>query len=277
MTRYALFFVPALALIAASACQTQRTSFFGRPGCASCGAAPPVDARFRPTPPPPLAGAGPPPAAFPSAPPPAVPPVPPEEGMVRTPPLNESGPIVRLGPPRARIDGKPIPKAPDAAVPGPDEDTPQPIDLPGFVIAQPGVATALMPFPDGIDWLAKKGYRTALHLKPASEDGAAAKRQFEKKGITYIALDVSPATLTAEVVEEFSRLVQDTDKHPLFVYDKDGSLAGGLWYLHHRLTLKATDEKARAEATRLGLRMDDDAEHKTVWIAIQALLKKSAP
>jgi protein tyrosine phosphatase (PTP) superfamily phosphohydrolase (DUF442 family) len=270
MARYALFFIPALALIAAG-CQTHRTSMFG-PSCPSCGGGvvPAPESRYRPTPPPPLLN--------------AVPPVPREEGMLRSPslppapPEGETGPIARLGPPRAKIDStKPVPKSPETSVPGPDDETPPPIDLPGFVIARPGVATALMPFPDGIDWLAKKGYRTALHLKPASEDGAAAKRQFEKKGITYIALDVSPAALTAEVVEEFSKVVQDTGKHPLIIYDKDGSLSGGLWYLHHRLTLKATDEKARAEATRLGLRMDDDAEHKTVWIAIQALLKKTAP
>src|SRR5262249_9639140 len=155
--------------------------------CSSCGAAPPPDARYRPTPPPPLLD--------------AVPPVPREEGVLRSPalppapPEGGSGPIARLGPPRAKVESKPVPKSPEAAIAGADDDTPPPIDLPGFVIAKPGVATSLMPFPDGIDWLKKKGYRTALHLKPASDDGAAAKRQFESKGITYIALDVSPATL----------------------------------------------------------------------------------
>jgi protein tyrosine phosphatase (PTP) superfamily phosphohydrolase (DUF442 family) len=158
-----------------------------------------------------------------------------------------------------------------------NRETPTPIDIPGYAIARPNVATGLRPFPEGIDWLAARGFKTVLHLRSPGEDNNAARRQFEKKGMRYLTLEVSPARLDEEMLKQFNRLVTDTANHPLFVYDRDGSVTGGLWYLHYRVYLKQADEKARAEAQRLGLRFDDDVEHKTMWLAVQALLKKLKP
>jgi protein tyrosine phosphatase (PTP) superfamily phosphohydrolase (DUF442 family) len=162
-----------------------------------------------------------------------------------------------------------------------DEDrtreTPAPIDIPGFALARPNVATGLRPFPDGIDWLKARGYKAVLHLRAPGEDNKAAQREFEKRGLRYLSLEVSPARLSTEIYDSFVSVVADTKNHPLFVYDKDGSVAGGLWYLYFRVQHKLSDEKARAEAERLGLRFDDDVEHKTMWLAVQALLKKLLP
>jgi len=148
------------------------------------------------------------------------------------------------------------------------------IDLPGFAIARPGVASGIQPFPDGITWLKNKGYKTVLHLTAPGDDTTAAKRQFEAKGLTYTSLEVSPARLSEEVYKKFVEAVEDRESHPLFVYDKDGSSAGALWYLYNRVELKNTAEKSRAEAQRLGLRPDEEGEHATMWVAVQALLKK---
>lgn len=91
-----------------------------------------------------------------------------------------------------------------------------------------------------------------LHLRVPGEDNAAAQRQFEKKGLKYSSLEASPARITPELYQEFIRLVTDTTSHPLFVYDKDGSVAGGMWYLYFRVHMKQPDEKARAEAKHSG-------------------------
>ena len=147
----------------------------------------------------------------------------------------------------------------------------------GFVAVKPRVANGLKPFPEGMDWLKARGYKTALHLRPVGADGEADKRLFEKRGLDYVALEVSAATLDEEKLKEFSRLVADEKGYPLFVYDKDGSVAGGLWYLHNRVTLGESDEKSKAEAVRLGLRLDDDGDHKTMWLAVQALAAKLKP
>jgi hypothetical protein len=60
----------------------------------------------------------------------------------------------------------------------------------------------------------------------------------------------------------------DPANRPLFIYDKDGSLAGALWYLHFRMIDQQSDETARAAAARIGLK----EEHKDLWLAIQKIL-----
>jgi hypothetical protein len=85
----------------------------------------------------------------------------------------------------------------------------------------------------------------------------------------YLNLEVSPTTLSGSVVDEFNRIVNDGANRPLFVYDKDGSLVGGLWYLHFRTVDKLGDEEARKQASRLGLKEPGNDEERALWLAIQ--------
>jgi hypothetical protein len=73
-------------------------------------------------------------------------------------------------------------------------------------------------------------------------------------------------------VDAFAKLVSDPATQPLFVYDADGSLSGGLWYLYFRRVERLTDEAARLRATRLGLREGVDGPHRDMWLSIQRLL-----
>jgi protein tyrosine phosphatase (PTP) superfamily phosphohydrolase (DUF442 family) len=146
------------------------------------------------------------------------------------------------------------------------------VDIPQFAVVRDRIATGVQPFPDGIAWLRDRHYRTVLHVRAPGEDDSAARRQFEKHNLRYLSLEVSPTALSKEVVDQFNRLVTDESNLPLFVYDRDGALAGGLWYLHFRTAGRASDEKARTEAERLGFRPDQDGEQRTMWIAIQHYL-----
>jgi protein tyrosine phosphatase (PTP) superfamily phosphohydrolase (DUF442 family) len=152
-----------------------------------------------------------------------------------------------------------------------------PVDIPQFAMARLRVASGQQPMPDGIAWLAAHGYRTILHVHAPGEDEAAARRLFEKYHLRYLSLEVSPRTLSREVVERFNRIVTDDGNLPLFVYDKDGSLAGGLWYLYFRLVERLDDEKARAEAARLGFRQDSEGSHREMWLAVQNFLATQKP
>ena len=107
------------------------------------------------------------------------------------------------------------------------------------------------------------------------EDDAADRRQFEKYGLKYLSLEVSPQTLSRATVEAFSRTANNAEARPLFVYDRDGSLAGGLWYLHFRTADKDSDELARIRAGRLGLKTDAEGEHRTMWVAIQKYINEN--
>jgi protein tyrosine phosphatase (PTP) superfamily phosphohydrolase (DUF442 family) len=148
-----------------------------------------------------------------------------------------------------------------------------PVGIPQFALARDQVANGLRPaLDDGLDWLQANGYKTVVCLHQPGEPIAADRKQVENRGMKFVALQVSPQTLNQKVIDEFNRLVADSGQLPLFVYDRDGSLAGSLWYLHFRLTQDASDEKARRLAGPLGLRPEAEGLQREMWLAVQKYL-----
>jgi protein tyrosine phosphatase (PTP) superfamily phosphohydrolase (DUF442 family) len=150
------------------------------------------------------------------------------------------------------------------------------VDIPQFAMARKGVAAGLRPFPDGLDWLKKNGYKTVLHIRKHGEDDSTDREQIEqKRGLKYLSLEVTPQKLAESmVVDEFTHIVSNADSHPLFVYDKEGALAGGLWYLYFRIVENASDAEARTKAARLGLKETGDGLHTEMWLAVQNYYSK---
>jgi hypothetical protein len=146
------------------------------------------------------------------------------------------------------------------------------VGIPQFAMAKKRVASGLRPILDGLDWLAGNGYRTVLHVHAPGQDDSADRKQFEMRGLKYLSLEVSPDTLSRGTIDTFHQFVTDPGNLPLFVYDRDGTLVGGLWYLHFRISEGATDEVARANAARLGLRPDQEGDGRRMWLAIQNYL-----
>ncbi len=270
------------------------------PPCASCGFPSPQPPRYNPNPAPVIPGTYPP--AGPVAPPPGAEIqqnsyVPPPAGASSPPAPAAISPGVSLGAPEPveplPSESRPpqestrpytpqTPEPPKAPVmpPAQDEGTASPalpVDIPQFAVAKQDVASGQEPFADGVTWLKAHGYRTVLHIRTPGEDDQAARRRFEESGLRYLSLEVSPRTLSKEVVDKFNRLIANPDNLPLFVYDKDSSLTGGLWYLHFRLVDKETDERARDDAGRLGFREDQNGPHKEMWIAVQSYLSNMKP
>jgi hypothetical protein len=145
-----------------------------------------------------------------------------------------------------------------------------PVGIPRFAIVKKNVAAGLRPTHlEGLEWLKDNSYRMALYICAPNESDDADRKQFEDRcGMKYVSLVVSPEALTLDMVDRFNAFVSDPGNRPLFVYDKDGSLAGALWYLHFRMIDQRTDEDARAAAARLGLK----EEHRDLWVAIQKIL-----
>jgi len=173
-------------------------------------------------------------------------------------------------PPRASLPDKPAaPAAPEK----PPLSPVLPAGIANFAEALPNVASGSRPLYDGLDWLKDKGYKTVLQVRAPGEDGAGDRRLFEQRGLTYLTLEVSPKTLTPELVDQFNKVVADAANRPLFVYtDKDGSLAGGLWYLYFRSAGKLGDEEARKRAAALGLKEDGEGPQRDMWVAVQKYL-----
>jgi protein tyrosine phosphatase (PTP) superfamily phosphohydrolase (DUF442 family) len=259
------------------------------PGCA-----PPQVGRFGPTPQPPFTI---PPSAQPYPQLPTQPQVPPRfpqpEPQIRLQ-APEPGSPPETPPSVPRLYGpepgpyQPSPGAPPIPEPSPPTpprkpDTvpdrplvpPLPVGIPGFAEVRKGVSSGLRPNSlDGLDWLAASGYRTALHLREPGQDDAGDRKQFESRGLRYISLEVSPDNLTPEVVDRFNRTVADLAGQPLFVYDRDGMLVGGLWYLHFRLVEGFPDEEALTRAGRLGLKTDPAGGHQRMLLAVQKYLSQ---
>ena len=168
---------------------------------------------------------------------------------------------------------------PEPVKPEPTKEQPKapglPVGIPGFASVTERVASGLRPSLDeGLDWLKSNGYHTVLFVRAPDEDDSADRKQVEKRGMKYLSMGLSPLSVTTEVVDGFNRIVSDSSNYPLFVYDRDGSLAGSLWYLHFRTSEQATDDGARVRAGRLGLRDDADGPHRLMWLAIQKYLSE---
>jgi hypothetical protein len=142
-----------------------------------------------------------------------------------------------------------------------------------FVYVKDKIASGLKPTQEGVDWLNANGYVAVLYLHPPGADDSAERRRIENtRAVKYMSLEVSPQTLSKDTVDQFNKIVGDAASQPLFVYDNDGVLAGGLWYLYFRLVDNLPDDKARREAARLGLRETGGDEEIAMWLAVQKYL-----
>jgi protein tyrosine phosphatase (PTP) superfamily phosphohydrolase (DUF442 family) len=195
----------------------------------------------------------------------------PAESSVRLVPPQEP-PMAAQQTPPAGVEEKRAPEPPAADTRGAPSPA-LPVGIAQFAYAKEKeqIAAGLRPMLEGVDWLQTQGYKTVLNVRKPGEDDAPDRRMFEKRGMKYLTIEVSPQTLSKATVEAFKRTVDQAER-PLFVYDRDGVLAGGLWYLYFHG--QVSDEEARSRAGRLGLRADADGEGKTMWLAIQKLLSE---
>jgi protein tyrosine phosphatase (PTP) superfamily phosphohydrolase (DUF442 family) len=153
---------------------------------------------------------------------------------------------------------------------GKQPSAPLPVGIAQFAQVSPKISSGLRPaFDEGLEWLKSNNYRTVVHLRLPGENDDADRKEVEKRGLKYASLEVSPNLLTKETVDEFVKLVRDPQQLPVFVYDRDGALAGGLWYLWFRLVEESPDDVARIRARSLGLREDREGAHRDMWQSVQ--------
>ncbi len=229
---------------------------------------------------------------FPVVPPPATPNVPPPNAGAASPQANPITRVenrwqpgenaVQLGAPEPLANANP--RAPLRLYPPERSEPPLmesttalPVGIPHFAMAADNVATGLRPLlDDGLDWLKARGYRTVVQVHLPGENDSPDRKQVEKRGMKYVSLEVSPQTLNKTIVDEFTRIVRDISGQPVYIYDRDGSLAGGLWYLHFRMAEQFSDDVARIRAGSLGLRENRDGAERDMWLAIQKYLNETS-
>jgi hypothetical protein len=147
--------------------------------------------------------------------------------------------------------------------------------IPQFAEVKANVYAGLRPPAEGLDWLQANGVQTVVQILPPGENDALAQKQVEDRRMRYIAFEASPETLTKEKTNAFIQLIRDGAKQGIFVYDKDGSLAGGLWYLNLRWGEVLDDDAARIRAASFGLHNTTDGQYLNMWLAVQKLLSEN--
>jgi protein tyrosine phosphatase (PTP) superfamily phosphohydrolase (DUF442 family) len=191
--------------------------------------------------------------------------------------------VVKLRPPECSAEQTPPTETTPSAAPTPPPSTSAPplasatpslpVGIVDFAPAlQDRVAAGRRPALEGLDWLKANGYKSAVQLRRPGESDSADRKQVEARGMTFTSLEVSPATLTWATVDAFAKQVGNSATQRMFVYDTDGSLSGGMWYLYFRRVERLPDEAARLRAARLGLKEGADGAHREMWLAVQKLL-----
>lgn len=177
-------------------------------------------------------------------------------------------PANRDVPPRVQL------YAPEAIEKGPDAAAKKPLLPPiaQFAVAKDNVYAGLRPKLDGLDWLKENRIDTIVHIRLETTDDAADRQEIEKRGMKYVAFEVSPQTLTKAKADEFIKLIRDHSKQGVFVYDSDGSLAGAMWYLHYRWGEFLADDASQLRTRHLGFQLQTD-----MWLAVQKLLSENNP
>lgn len=230
------------------------------------------------------------PGAFPTVPPPPQPqPMMPPPGA-RVDPL--APPLITKSPPQVETPWQPI----ERAQPAP-RDVPPRIQLyapetlekpaagtteppkqanPGvpanFTAVQKGVRAGMRPSLDELDWLRDNATASVIHIRLPGEDDSADRKQVESRGIRYLSVEVSPQTLTKEQIDAFIALVRDHARLGLFVYDRDGSLAGSMWYAYFRRGDFDAADTAMLRAYPLGLQPERAGQHRDMWQAVQSVI-----
>jgi protein tyrosine phosphatase (PTP) superfamily phosphohydrolase (DUF442 family) len=152
-----------------------------------------------------------------------------------------------------------------------------PVGIPSFGQVKDNLWTGYRPTLDGLDWLQASGCRTVVYLRQPGEMEAIDRKQFEKRGIAFLSLEISPQTVTKAKIDEFQTMIKTMGNQPIFVYDRDGSIAGPMWYLYYRFTENHADDVAQIRARSLGLQMDGQGAHREMWLAVQKYLADTNP
>jgi protein tyrosine phosphatase (PTP) superfamily phosphohydrolase (DUF442 family) len=152
-----------------------------------------------------------------------------------------------------------------------------PVGIANYAPVKEGVNYGFRPDLDGLDWLQTNKTKTVVFLRSGKEDDSSDRRQVEKRGMTYKSLVVDPETINANLVAEFNQLVNDSSGRPLFVYDRDGTNAGAMWYLYFRTSEMFKDDEARVRAGRLGLKEKGTPDQAAIWTAVQKYMAERNP
>ena len=103
--------------------------------------------------------------------------------------------------------------------------------------------------------VAKRGYKSVLNLRDASETGASveeSKSAAERAGLKYIHLPFITAKPDPAVADAFIKIVTDKSNQPIYIHCAGAGRVSGLWMAKRILVDKWPEDKALEEAKQIG-------------------------
>lgn len=107
--------------------------------------------------------------------------------------------------------------------------------------------------------IVKRGYRSIVNLRVATEDGAnidATRAAASAAGLTFIHLPFNGAEPEVKVADAFLAAVTNTTNQPVFINCGSANRVGALWLIKRMLVDGWTEARALEEARLIGLRSD---------------------
>ena len=147
-----------------------------------------------------------------------------------------------------------FPQAPEDSKLVQREDSLQTV-LPRFLALNENIATGAQPAAAAFAKLANRGFRAVLSLRTDTEgvDLKKDRELTEAAGMRYLQIPVVTAAPAPERVEEFLKTVADQKNYPLLIYCGSANRVGALWMIYRVVANGWTEEKALAEAVKIGL------------------------
>jgi len=133
------------------------------------------------------------------------------------------------------------------------------VEVPGvrnMTQVEPTIACAGATDASAIPEIAKRGYKSIINLRLASETGAnidEGRAVAAREGIRYIHLPFEVAKPDESVVDRFIAAVTDTANHPTFVHCGSANRVAGLWMIKRVVADGWDTQKAENEARGIGL------------------------
>ena len=109
--------------------------------------------------------------------------------------------------------------------------------------------------PKALAEVAKRGYKSVLNLREATEKGAAideSKAAAETAGLKYIHLPFNSSKPDPAVADAFIKIVTDKANQPIYIHCGGAVRVSGLWMAKRILVDKWPEAKALAEANEIG-------------------------
>jgi uncharacterized protein (TIGR01244 family) len=125
--------------------------------------------------------------------------------------------------------------------------------IPNYRLLQPGLATAGQPSPEALSKLKDMGFRTVVNLRTEQEGTAEERKVVEGEGLRYVAVPVTPDSLSLADAEAVEKVLHDPSSGPVLLHCASSNRVGAVWALIQAREGKTLDA-ALAAGREAGLR-----------------------